>query len=113
LPASQEGLQEDEIEPAFEFPADLPKLSDLLEPELVVQPQACLVGCVDRRHYRVIAALLRDRDQRPEQLLPKPAAAAAGSDVNGVLDGVLIGRPRTERTVTRETEDAPCRPASR
>src|SRR5437588_8016223 len=99
---SENSLEEHQIEPALEFPADLAEMRDLFEAELGVKLQARRIGGVDAGHHRVIAPGARKLDERPQDRGADAAAASLRSDIDRVLDRVEIGGPGAKRTVASE-----------
>src|SRR5713226_2410915 len=72
---SENPLEEHQVEPALEFPADLPEMRNLFEAELGVQLQARRVGRVDAGHHGMKAAGVRYLDKRAQDRRADPAAA--------------------------------------
>src|SRR5260370_13723948 len=95
---SENPLEEHQVEPALEFPSDLPEMRDLFEAELGVQLQARRVGRIDGGHHGMKAAGARDLDERAEDRGADSAAALFRGDIHRVLDRVEIRCPRSART---------------
>src|SRR5262249_53780944 len=105
---SENALEEYQVGPALEFPADLAEMRDRLEAEFRVQLQARLVRGVDARHHGMQTARPRKLDERAENRRADTAPTVLGSDVDRVFDRVEIGGPGAERTVARKSRHRAC-----
>src|SRR5713101_2429981 len=99
---SENPLEEHQVEPALEFPSDLPEMRDLFEAEFGVQLQARRVGRIDAGHHGMKAAGARDLDKRAQDGAADPSAALLRGYIDRVLDRVEIRGPGAERAVTGE-----------
>src|SRR5580704_480485 len=74
--------------------------------QLLMKRDAAAIGKVDAANHHVILLLLRGLDQFAHERQTDAFAAMILVYVDGVLDRVLVGRPCTEATVARETQQS-------
>src|SRR5690242_192174 len=101
----QDQLVERQVEPASELESRLLHDAAGSEAQALVQFDAHGVGGIYATHHDVVLLLLRRLDHGLEQATSDSLAAETAIHIHGMLDGVLVGRPRAERTVTRESEE--------
>src|SRR5688572_27176751 len=97
-------LVEIEVQPAAELEPGLFDASAEFEAESCVQSDADGVLCIDAADQGVVLLLPGPLDDRRQQGLSDAATAAILVHVDGVLHGVLVRRPRSERPIRGKAE---------
>src|SRR4030095_5908183 len=97
-------LVEIEVQPAAELKPGMFDTASELEADPRVERDADVVGGIDAANHVVILLKPGSRDDGLEQHGANASSAAVLVHIHGVLDGVFVGRPVSERTVRRKTE---------
>ena len=88
-------LHQHAVEPAVELEADRGEGADVAETRRLVQPdRGRLCRIADHRDHLPVAALLGFNEQPVEQRASDAAAMRLRCDVDRILDGEAVGRPR-------------------
>src|SRR5260370_35553763 len=96
---SENPLEEHQVEPALDFPADLPEMRDLFEAELGVQLQARRGGGIDAAHHGMKAAGALDLDKRAQDRPADPATALLRGYIDVVLALLQLRGPGSGRVL--------------
>jgi hypothetical protein len=104
----EDTLQQDEVEPAVEFEANLGEVGYAFEAQTFVQANGAGVFGVDAADDDVFAEAASDWEELKDELGADSLVAVVGMDVDGVFDGEAVAGPGAEVAEGGEAENGFC-----